>query len=116
MHWNFKNANDAFNIAVRNDYTYADATWNVMYVDSHDYAPDGAPEGQLCEPQSVWAENLSLMFTFRGIPTIYYEQNWIQKGKPIDVGPNAPLSETGRAYFGNHIDSPLWLILVSIRT
>lgn len=109
MHWNFKNANDAFNVAVGNDYTYADATWNVMYVDSHDYAPDGAPEGQrFAEPQSVWAENLSLMFTFRGIPTIYYgTEIEFQKGKPIDVGPNAPLSETGRAYFGNHIEGSL---------
>jgi hypothetical protein len=26
------------------------------------------------------------------------------KGAPIDVGPNSPLSTTGRAYFGNHIE------------
>ncbi len=105
MHWNFKNAYDAFNIAKWNDHVYADATWNVTYVDSHDYAPDGAPEGErFNQPQDVWAENLALMFTFRGVPSIYYgTEIEFQKGKRIDVGPNAPLSETGRAYFGDHI-------------
>ncbi|HPS19055.1 MAG TPA: alpha-amylase family glycosyl hydrolase, partial [Bacilli bacterium] len=105
MHWNFKNAWDAFNIAKGNDQVYADATWNVTYVDSHDYAPDGAPEGErFNQPQDVWAENLALMFTFRGIPAIYYgSEIEFQKGKRIDVGPNAPLSETGRAYFGDNI-------------
>ena len=45
------------------------------------------------------------MFTFRGIPCIYYgSEIEFQKGKMIDVGPNAPLSETGRAYFGDHIE------------
>ncbi len=105
MHWNFKNAYDAFNVAKGGDHYYADATWNVTYVDSHDYAPDGAPEGQrFNQGQDVWAENLSLMFTFRGIPSIYYgSEIEFQKGAPIDVGPNAPLSTTGRAYYGDHL-------------
>ncbi|MDD4154897.1 MAG: alpha-amylase family glycosyl hydrolase, partial [Bacilli bacterium] len=109
MHWNFKNAWDAYNVARGNDHVYADATWNVTYVDSHDYAPDGAPEGErFNQPQDVWAENLSLMFTFRGIPAIYYgTEIEFQKGKRIDVGPNAPLSDTGRAYFGDHISGSL---------
>ena len=106
MHWNFANARDAFRVAVEGDSYYNDATWNVTYVDSHDYAPDTAPENQrFALGQDVWAENLSLMFTFRGIPTLYYgSEIEFQKGKPIDVGPNAPLSQTGRAYFGNNIE------------
>ncbi len=105
MHWNFNNALDAWNVARGGDSYYSDPTFNVTYVDSHDYAPDGAPESQrFAGSQSTWAENLSLMFTFRGIPCIYYgSEIEFQKGKPIDVGPNAPLSTTGRAYFGNHI-------------
>ena len=105
MHWNFANARDAFNLAVATDSTYNDATWNVVYVDSHDYAPDTAPENQrFALGQEVWAENLSLMFTFRGIPTIYYgSEIEFKKGHVIDVGPNMPLENTGRAYFGNHI-------------
>ncbi|HOC81068.1 MAG TPA: alpha-amylase, partial [Bacilli bacterium] len=44
------------------------------------------------------------MFTFRGIPAIYYgSEIEFQKGAVIDVGPNRPLSQTGRAYFGDHI-------------
>ena len=106
MHWAFRNAYDAFNTALGGDQYYNDATWNVTYVDSHDYAPDGAPENQrFAGDQDTWAENLNLMFTFRGIPCIYYgSEIEFQKGKPIDVGPNAPLSETGRAYFGDHIE------------
>ncbi|GEM49004.1 hypothetical protein DC3_46390 [Deinococcus cellulosilyticus NBRC 106333 = KACC 11606] len=105
MHWNFANARDAFGVATGGDQYYADATWNVTYVDSHDYAPDGAPENQRFSlGQDVWAENLSLMFTFRGIPTLYYgSEVEFKKGMVIDVGPNKPLEQTGRAYFGNNI-------------
>lgn len=47
---------------------------------------------------------MSLMFTFRGIPCIYYgSEIEFQKGKTIDNGPNSPLSETGRAYFGDYL-------------
>ena len=45
------------------------------------------------------------MFTFRGIPCILYgSEIEFQKGKPIDVSPNAPLSTTGRDYFGDNIE------------
>eukprot|EP00831_Metopus_contortus_P064350 TRINITY_DN57610_c0_g1_i1.p1 TRINITY_DN57610_c0_g1~~TRINITY_DN57610_c0_g1_i1.p1 ORF type:complete len:252 (-),score=10.43 TRINITY_DN57610_c0_g1_i1:309-1064(-) len=79
---------------------------NVTYVDSHDYAPDGAPENQrYAGSQADWAEKVSLIFTFRGIPTLYYgSEIEFMKGAPIDVGPNAPLSTTGRAYFGDHLE------------
>ena len=73
MHWNFENAGSAYNVALGGDWSYNDATFNVTYVDSHDYAPDGAPEGQrFAKDQSTWAENLSLIYTFRGIPCVYY--------------------------------------------
>ncbi len=52
-----------------------------------------------------WAENMDLMFTFRGIPCLYYgSEIEFQKGQVIDVGPNQPLSKTGRAYFGDHLE------------
>ena len=51
-----------------------------------------------------WAENLSLMFTFRGIPCLYYgSEVGFRRGSVIDKGPNGPLSNTGRAYFGGYI-------------
>jgi len=103
MHWSFNNVGDAFNMALGGDQYYSDATWNVTYVDSHDYAPDGAPENQ--RYAGSWPEKLTLIFTFRGIPCIFYgTEIEFQKGKVIDVGPNAMLSNTGRAYFGDHIE------------
>ena len=106
VHWNFASAAQAWNIAKpSNDKYYNDATWNVVYVDSHDYAPDHAPEDvRFAGTQDTWAENLSLMFTHRGIPCVYYgSEVEFQKGKTIDKGPNIPLIESGRAYFGGYI-------------
>ena len=104
MHWNFRTAREAFSIK-SGDKLYNDATYNVTYVDSHDYAPDGAPEGErFSQPTDVWAENLNLLFSFRGIPTLYYgSEIEFRKGKPIDKGPTIPLRESGRAYFGGYI-------------
>lgn len=109
MHWNFENANNAFGVATSGDHAYNDATFNVVYVDSHDYAPDGAPEGErFAQPQSTWAENLSLMYTFRGIPCLYYgSEIEFKKGKPIDRGPTISLRESGRAYFGGYIEGDI---------
>ncbi len=109
MHWNFRSAGEAFGVATGGDHYYNDATYNVVYVDSHDYAPDGAPESQRFSlGQDVWAENLSLMFTFRGIPCVYYgSEIEFKKGKTIDEGPNIPLKESGRAYFGGYISGDI---------
>lgn len=104
MHWNFRSANEAWGVKSGDQY-YNDASYNVVYVDSHDYAPDGAPESQrFAQPQDTWAENLSLMYTFRGIPCVYYgSEIEFKKGCPIDKGPNIALKESGRAYFGGYI-------------
>ncbi len=104
MHWNFRTAAEAFSVKY-GDKWYNDATYNVTYVDSHDYAPDGAPESQrFAQSQDVWAENLDLMFTFRGIPCIFYgSEIEFRKGYEIDKGTTIPLKESGRAYFGGYI-------------
>ena len=106
MHWAFKSASDAYSQALQEDPYYNDATFNVTYVDSHDYAPDKAPENKRYDqPTETWAENLSLIFTFRGIPCIYYgSEVEFQKGMEIDVGIGKALAETGRAYFGDYIE------------
>ena len=104
MHWNFQFARDAFNLAKGTDQYYNDASYNVTYVDSHDYGPDGISTVRYNMGTQAWAENMNLMFTFRGIPCIYYgSEIEFQKGKVIDNGPNTVLSETGRAYFGEHL-------------
>ena len=104
MHHCFKDIATAWQIR-QGDKFYNDATMNVVYIDSHDYAPNGAPESQrFAQPQATWAENLDLMFTFRGIPCLYYgSEIEFKKGKPIDVGTNEALRNTGRAYYGGYL-------------
>lgn len=104
-HWQFSSAAGAWNVAKpSNDKYYNDATWNVVYVDSHDYAPDEVQFNRFSKPQDTWAENLSLMFTHRGIPCLFYgSEVEFQKGKRIDEGINIALRESGRAYFGGYI-------------
>ncbi|MEE0265655.1 MAG: alpha-amylase family glycosyl hydrolase [Acutalibacteraceae bacterium] len=105
MHWAFSNASEAYNTAMGADKYYNDATWNVVYVDSHDYSPDRSQTVRYNGGTQAWAENMCLMFTFRGIPCVYYgSETEFQTGQVIDVGPNAPLSTTGRAYFGENIE------------
>ena len=107
MHWAFSNAPDAFGTAVNtNDPDFNDATWNVVYVDSHDYAPDNAPEGQRYAKTEEWPRNMNLMFTFRGIPCIYYgSEIEFMSGKPIDpANTRTSLDQSGRAYFGDYIE------------
>ena len=108
MHWNFENARSAFGVR-GGDNLYNDATWNVTYVDSHDYAPDQAPEDQrFTGDQSTWAENLDLMFTWRGIPCIYYgSEIEFKKGCLIDKGTKLSLEESGRAYYGKNIEGTI---------
>ena len=105
MHWNFQHASDAYNLAKGTDQYYNDATYNVTYVDSHDYGPDGQEKIRYNEGTAAWKENLNLLFTFRGIPCIYYgSEIEFQKGKTIDEGPNIALADSGRAYYGDHLE------------
>lgn len=103
MHWAFNSVTDAFSTATSYDKDYCDPTWNVVYVDSHDYAPDCAPENERFA--GFWPDKLDLMFTFRGIPCIFYgSEIEFQKGKVIDAGTTAALADTGRAYYGANLE------------
>jgi glycosidase len=103
MHMNFGDANNAFWNGKDSDDSTNDATYNVVYVDSHDFGPNKSSV-RYNGGTDAWAENMSLMWTFRGIPTLYYgSEVEFQKGKPIDCGPTCPLATTGRAYFGPYV-------------
>ncbi len=106
MHYNFNNAGAAVNIAKQGDHYYNDASYNVVYVDSHDYCPGPNDLTRFNGGTGQWAENLSLMFTFRGIPCIYYgSEVEFQKGCKVDAGgTDDPVSNSGRAYFGHYIE------------
>ena len=102
MHWNFDNAGQAYGKRGDDKY-YNDATWNVVYVDSHDYGPN--MDNRYGGGTDKWAENMTFMWTFRGIPCLYYgSEIEFQAGQPCDKGSIAPLSSTGRAYYGDHIE------------
>ncbi|WP_405495798.1 carbohydrate binding domain-containing protein [Streptomyces sp. NBC_00096] len=103
MHMNFGDANNAFQNGKDSDDSYNDATYNVVYVDSHDFGP-GKSSTRYAGGTDAWAENMALMWTFRGIPTLYYgSETEFQAGKQIDCGPTCPLATTGRAYYGGKI-------------
>ncbi|WP_406839990.1 carbohydrate binding domain-containing protein [Streptomyces sp. AHU1] len=103
MHMNFGDAQNAYSNGKDSDDSVNDATYNVVYVDSHDYGPNKSST-RYAGGTDAWAENMSLMWTFRGIPTLYYgSEIEFQKGKQIDCGPTCPLATTGRAYYGDHL-------------
>ncbi|MFD7812227.1 carbohydrate binding domain-containing protein [Streptomyces sp. NPDC059785] len=104
MHMNFGDASNAYNNGKDSDDSTNDATYNVVYVDSHDYGPNKS-SNRYAGGTDAWAENMSLMWTFRGIPTLYYgSETEFQAGKQIDCGPTCPLASTGRAYYGDKLE------------
>lgn len=105
MHRLFGNASGAYNKAVESDRYFNDSTWNITFVDSYAYSPEQPAEKTGFEGGTqTWAENLCLMFTFRGIPRVMAgTEVEFQKGNLIDLGPNIPLSQTRRAYYGDYM-------------
>ncbi|MEU5875313.1 carbohydrate binding domain-containing protein [Glycomyces sp. NPDC047369] len=107
MHMNFGEASNAFFNGKDSDPWVNDATFNAVYVDSHDYGPNKSST-RYAGGTDAWAENMNLMWTFRGIPTLFYgSEIEFQAGVRIDCGPTCPLAETGRAYYGDHLEGTL---------
>ena len=106
MLWNFGSASTAYSGAVAGDKYFNDSTWNMTFVDSYDYSPD-TPDSHIgfSGETPTWAENLCLMFTFRGIPRVLAgTEVEFKKGAVIDPGPTTPLSTTRRAYYGDYLE------------
>lgn len=104
MHVNFSDAGSAYNKR-GDDIYYNDSTWNVVYVDSHDYGPSTSHQ-RYAGGADAWAENWALMFTFRGIPCVFYgSEIEFQAGVDVDPDPSTTaLADTGRAYYGDHLE------------
>lgn len=104
VHYSFHNIASVWNLALNGDKYYNDASYNVVYVDSHDYCPGPNDATRFNEGTAQWAENLDLMFTFRGIPCLYYgSEIEFRAGQTIDPGGNGSLFNSGRAYYGGYI-------------
>lgn len=110
MHHCFGSAGSAFGVAKQEDQYFNDATYNVTYVDSHDYGPNegGYLHTRYSGGTAAWANNFSFMFTFRGIPCVYYgSEIEFQKScqiEPYTNGNKVPYAQSGRAYFGDHLE------------
>lgn len=61
MHYSYNTAQQAFSLA-SGDECYNDATFNVVYVDSHDYSPGPSDTNRFGGTDAQWAENLSLVY------------------------------------------------------
>ncbi|WP_294428103.1 alpha-amylase family glycosyl hydrolase [uncultured Treponema sp.] len=97
----------AYGRALGNDGKYNDATYLTWYTDSHDYGPNKGETRWQGDFAGAW----SMLFTFRGIPIVYYgSEIRFAAGKPNDWpgggsnGVNMSLEKTGRAYYGAHLE------------
>ncbi len=89
------------------DYVYGDATKLITFLQNHDVGPDNDFRDRFRGEQWMAAAAYNLLWTIRGIPCLYYgEEIEFQKGMPQDiVGNSDTLETTGRAYFGDYLES-----------
>ncbi len=87
------------------DWIYGDVTQLVTFLQNHDVGPDNDFKYRFKGEQWMAAAAYNLLWTVRGIPCLYYgEEIEFMKGAPQDVeGERDTLSQTGRAYFGDHL-------------
>lgn len=93
----------AYGRTLGTDGAYNDATYLTWYTDSHDYGPNKGETRWQGDFAGAW----SMLFTFRGIPIVYYgSEIRFAAGKPNDWPGSTKntLNETGRAYYGEHLE------------
>ncbi|ULQ60955.1 Ig-like domain-containing protein [Brucepastera parasyntrophica] len=97
----------AYGRALGNSYAYNDATYLTWYTDSHDYGPNKGETRWQGDFAAAW----SMLFTFRGIPVVYYgSEIRFAAGLPNDwpgggsAGADMSLEKTGRSYYGPNLE------------
>lgn len=88
------------------DWIYGDATQLVTFFQNHDVGPDNDFKYRYGGEEANAAMVYNLLWTNRGIPTLYYgEEIMFQASTPQDIAnANDTIDQTGRAYFGEHLD------------
>ncbi|MFL0799071.1 MAG: chitobiase/beta-hexosaminidase C-terminal domain-containing protein [Agarilytica sp.] len=88
------------------DWVYGDATKLVTFFQNHDVGPDNDFKYRYGGEEGNAAMVYNLLWTNRGIPTLYYgEEIMFQAGLPQDIASaNDTIDQTGRAYFGPRLD------------
>ncbi|MBL4910431.1 MAG: chitobiase/beta-hexosaminidase C-terminal domain-containing protein [Alteromonadaceae bacterium] len=89
------------------DWIYGDATKLVTFFQNHDVGPDNDFKYRFGGSEANAALVYNLLWTIRGIPTLYYgEEVMFQAGLPQDIAnANDTLDQTGRAYYGPTLDN-----------
>jgi glycosidase len=96
--------------AARYDHLYSDPSTNVMWLDNHDFGPNNDWNRRFGGTPQNLAACMNFMFTWRGIPCVYYgTEVQFKKGAFTDIHEasdiNKSLDLTGRAYFGAEFDN-----------
>ena len=101
------------------DWIYGDVTQLVTFLQNHDVGPDNDFKYRFKGDTWMAAAAYNMLWTIRGIPCLYYgAEIEFMKGAPQDIdGPDMTIDQTGRAYFGHHLEPgmieatkshPLW--------
>ncbi|TRX67528.1 starch-binding protein [Flammeovirga kamogawensis] len=95
--------------ADRYDHLYADPSTNLLWLDNHDFGPNNDWNKRYGGTDENLAACLNFMFTWRGIPIVYYGTEMrFMSGAFADIhdaqGIKKSINETGRAYYGDVMD------------
>ncbi|GAA4270848.1 starch-binding protein [Aquimarina gracilis] len=95
--------------AARYDHLYSDPSTLVTWLDNHDFGPNNDWNRRYGGSDENLAACMNFMFTWRGIPTVYYGTEMrFKAGEFADIhdasGIERSINETGRAYYGDVID------------
>lgn len=96
--------------AGRYDYLYANPSQLVTWLDNHDFGPNNNWDQRYSGTDENLAACMNFMFTWRGIPSVYYGTEMrFMSGAFTDIhdaaGINRSLNETGRAYYGDAMNN-----------
>ena len=95
--------------AARYDHLYSDPSTLVTWLDNHDFGPNNDWNRRYGGSDENLAACMNFMFTWRGIPSVYYGTEMrFKAGEFADIhdasGIQRSINETGRAYYGDAID------------
>ncbi len=95
--------------AARYDNLYSDPSTLVTWLDNHDFGPNNDWNRRYGGTDENLAACMNFMFTWRGIPTVYYGTEMrFKAGEFADIhnaaGIQESIDKTGRAYYGDVMD------------
>lgn len=96
--------------AARYDNLYGDPSLLVTWLDNHDFGPNNDWNRRYGGSEQNLAACMNFMFTWRGIPSVYYgTEMQFMKGAYTDIHEAASIQKsldlTGRAYYGNNVNT-----------